>query len=249
MAKRVDWIFVEQLYRAGGLKSRELVRQYAEAHKDQDEFKKTVTEGAIRKQAKAKAKGWKKDLAHMVKKEALEQLVRNDSRFGDCVRNEPINAEDGFYDQIGASDGTDITTRHADTQFANTPHARRKVTPIPWQWADLIDRADKVRLLGDPQNAYLLAAHAARNRRKDDHIINAFFSNAYTGKTGTTPVSFPAANQVVVDLGGSAEGLTVNKLIRARKLLIDNDIELDEEEIYIAVNGKALEDLLKTTQV
>jgi hypothetical protein len=174
---------------------------------------------------------------------------QKDSRFGDCVRSEPINAEDGFYDQIGESDGADITTRHADTQYADSPHERRKVTPIPWQWADLIDRADKVRMLGDPQNTYLMAAHAARNRRKDDHIVNAFFGTAYTGKTGTTAVTFPAANVVAVDLGGSAEGLTINKLIRARKLLIDNDVDMDNEELFIAVNGKALEDLLKTTQV
>ena len=51
------------------------------------------------------------------------------SKFEAAVRNEPINGEDGFYDQVGAADGFDITTRHADTRYANTPHARRKITP------------------------------------------------------------------------------------------------------------------------
>jgi hypothetical protein len=176
---------------------------------------------------------------------------QTNSRFSDCVRNEPINAEDGFYDQIGAADGTDITTRHADTVYANTPHARRKITPIPWQWADLIDRADKVRMLGDPQNSYLQTAVASMNRRKDDHIINAFFGTAYTGKTGTTAVTYPtAATHVVpVNLGGSNEGMTVNKLIRAKRLLITLDVDLDREELYCALDGQSLEDLLKTTQV
>ena len=176
---------------------------------------------------------------------------QTNSRLGDCVRNEPINAEDGLYDQVGAADGTDITTRHADTVYANTPHARRKITPIPWQWADLIDRADKLRMLNDPQGTYTQIAVASLNRRKDDHIINGFFGTAYTGKTGTTPVTYPtAATHVVpINLSGSNEGLTINKLIRAKKLLIDLDVDLDVEELYCAVNGKALEDLLKTTQV
>jgi hypothetical protein len=177
------------------------------------------------------------------------------SKLEDCVRNEPINAEDGFYDQIGAADGFDITTRHGDTRYANTPHDRRKITPVPWQWADLIDKADKVRMLGDPQNSYLQTAHAAWNRRKDDHIINAFFSPAYTGKTGTTQVAYPtaASHVVAVTVGSHDEatdcGLNVAKLAKAKRLLMDLDIDVDEEDIYICVNGKALEDLMGSTQI
>ena len=173
------------------------------------------------------------------------------SKFESCVRVEPINAEDGFYDQIGAADGFDMTTRHADTRYANTPHARRKVTPIPWQWADLIDRADKVRMLGDPENAYLQAAIASLNRRKDDHIINAIFGTAYTGKTGATAVTYPtAATHVVAVTVGSSNGATdvglnSDKLAKAKRLLMDLDVDVDEEEIYIAINGKGLEDMLK----
>jgi hypothetical protein len=176
------------------------------------------------------------------------------SKFEDCVRTEPINAEDGFYDQIGASDGADITTRHADTQHANTPHARRKVTPVPWQWSDLIDRADKVRMLGDPQNSYLMAGFYSLNRRKDKHVIDAMFGTAYTGKTGGTAVPFPAdaAHVVPVSFGSSTGaldvGLNVPKLARAKRLFMDLDVDVDEEEIFIAVNGKTLEDLLNSTE-
>lgn len=178
---------------------------------------------------------------------------QRNSRLGKAVRNEPINAEDGFYDQIGGSDGFDITTRHADTRYADTPHDRRKITPVPWQWADLIDKSDKVRMLGDPQNEYLQMGIAAMNRRKDDHIIAAFFGSAWTGKTGTTEITFPGDNAVPVDLGGSAEGLTINKLIRAKKLFIDNDIDMDEEdegyEFHICISGAQFEDLMKTTPI
>ena len=78
MGKRLvaDWNFIEKLYRAGGLNNCEIVRANAEAHKHQNAFKPVVTEGAIR--AYAKKKGWRRDLAHKVKKEALERLVRGE---------------------------------------------------------------------------------------------------------------------------------------------------------------------------
>lgn len=167
------------------------------------------------------------------------------SRLRNAVRVEPINAEDGFYDQIGASDGADIVDRHGDTQYAITPHDRRKVTPIPWQWADLIDKQDKVRMLGDPQSTYLQAAVAAAGRRIDDHIIAAAFGTAYTGKTGGTPVTFPTAatNVVPVNLGGSAEGMTVAKLIRAKALLWAYDVD-EDIPLHCAMTGAQFEDLL-----
>ena len=61
------------------------------------------------------------------------------SRLRDSVREESLTGEDDYFDQIGAADGADITDRHGDTQYATTPHDRRKVSPIPWEWADLID--------------------------------------------------------------------------------------------------------------
>jgi len=172
------------------------------------------------------------------------------SVFRNAVREEPLDGEDDFFDQIGASDGADITDRHGDTQYTVTPHSRRKVSAIPWEWADLIDKADKVRMLADPESDYVKSAVAAANRRIDDHIIAAFFGTAYTGKTGTTDVTYPttAAYVVPVNLTGSNEGMTLNKLIRAKKLLLALDNE-PGAEFHIAISPYQLDDLLKVTQI
>jgi hypothetical protein len=166
------------------------------------------------------------------------------------VREEPLTGEDDFFDQIGAADGADITDRHGDTQYTVTPHSRRKVAAIPWEWADLIDKQDKVRMLGDPQSDYVKTAVAAANRRIDDHIIAAFFGTAYTGKAGTTAVTYPtsATYVVPVNLSGSNEGMTLNKLIRAKKLLLALNNEADAE-MNIAIAPYQLDDLLKITQI
>jgi hypothetical protein len=190
----------------------------------------------------ALVKGFKKNFQLLVQ--------QKESRLRASVREEPLTGEDDFFDQIGKSEGTDIAERHGDTSYSQTPHARRKVNAIPWEWADLIDKPDKVRLLGDPQSSYVKSATSAANRRIDDHIIAAFFGTAWTGKTGTTPITYPtsAAYVVPVNLSGSNEGMTVNKLIRAKKLLWAFDV--DEDALFhIGVTSNQLEDLLKTTQV
>ena len=55
----------------------------------------------------------------------------------------------------------------------DTPHSRRMVTMDSWEWADLIDDADKVRMLIDPTSSYAKAAAAAMGRAMDDEIIAA----------------------------------------------------------------------------
>lgn len=171
----------------------------------------------------------------------------------DCLlakycRQENISAEDLFIDQVGASDGHDIVDQHGDTQYADTPHQRRMIHPVPWEWADLIDKTDKMRTIADPSSAYLKVAVAARNRRKDKHFIDAAFADAAEGKKGESTVSFPAENVVAVNLGGSAEGLTINKLLAARKIIYGYEVD-KTIPLHIALSVEQTNDLLKTTQV
>jgi hypothetical protein len=164
------------------------------------------------------------------------------SRFENKVRNEPINGENEFFDQIGATEATKRTGRHQDTNYTNTDHLRRKVTAYPWDWADLIDKADKVRILTDPQGKYTMNAVAAMNRAKDREIIAAATGTAYGGKTGTTAYSI--SNTVPVNLSGSSEGLTLEKLIRAKAILMRGDVD-EDEELFFAYRAQQLEDMLK----
>ena len=64
-----------------------------------------------------------------------------------CVSEESITGEKGFFDQVGSTAAQKRTTRHGDTPLMETPHSRRMVTIDTYEWADLIDDADKVRML------------------------------------------------------------------------------------------------------
>ena len=174
------------------------------------------------------------------------------SRLRPYVRVESQNAEFEFYDRIGATEAQEITGRHQDTPLVSTPHDRRRVGLRDFDWADLIDRQDKLRMLMDPAGPYAQNATWAMGRKMDDVIIGAAFDVAATGKTGSTSVSFLAANTIAVNYvesGGAANSsLTIGKLRRAKEILDAYDNDPDEERI-IACAAQQLHALLRTTEV
>jgi hypothetical protein len=118
------------------------------------------------------------------------------------------------------------------------------VTLSDYEYADLIDDQDKVRMLIDPTSTYSRAAAAAMGRAMDDVIISAALGSAKTGKDGSTTTSFLAANQIAV--GGT--GLTLAKLIQAKEKLDAGDVDPSIPR-YIAVSPKQITDLLGDTEV
>lgn len=160
------------------------------------------------------------------------------------VDTETVTGEKAFFDQVGSAAAAVRTTRHADTPMMETPHSRRMVTLQDFEYADLIDDQDKIRMLSDPTSVYAKAAAAGIGRAMDDVIITAFNASASTGKSGSTSTALPAGNIVA---HGSA-GLTVAKLISAKKILDQNSVDPSINR-YIVVSPEQIEDLLNTTSV
>ena len=103
------------------------------------------------------------------------------SRLEGCVRRERLTAEFEYFDQIGPTEAQPKNGRHADTPLMSTPHMRRRVSGTPYNWADLVDTTDKLRMLTDPTSVYTMNAVAAFNRAKDSVIINAAFAAVQAG--------------------------------------------------------------------
>jgi hypothetical protein len=165
------------------------------------------------------------------------------SKLRDAVRVENVTGKQAFFDQIGATAARRRTSRHSDTPRMDTPHARRRCSLEDFDWADMIDQEDKVRLLVDPTSTYAKSAASAMGRAMDEVIVDAIRGTSFTGETGTTAVSLPAGQKIAV----GAAGLTLVKLISAKKLLDAADV--DNEGRYIAVTSEQLEDLLNNTTV
>lgn len=166
------------------------------------------------------------------------------SRLRGAVREESQTGKNAYYDQIGSTAARKRPSRHADTPRMDTPHARRRVSLVDYDWADLIDNEDKIRMLIDPTSAYAMAAANAMGRAMDDAIIAAALGTAYTGETGATSTTLPAAQKIA---HGSA-GLNLTKLLQAKEILDGADVDEDIPR-FIALSAKQVSDLLNTTEV
>lgn len=179
-------------------------------------------------------------------------LQQKGSKLRPFVRVESQNSEFEYYDRIGSVDAVEVTSRHSDTPLISTPHDRRQVSLRDFDWADMIDRTDRIRLLIDPASPYAQNAAWALGRKMDDIIIEAAFGTAKSGKTGGTSVAHDAASQIAVNYvesgGATNSGLTIAKLRKAKQLLDANETDPSDPR-YIIVTSKQVTDLLQTTEV
>jgi hypothetical protein len=181
----------------------------------------------------------------------FDYLVQQmDSRLLNSVLQESLTGEYGFREQLGAVVAQQRTTRHADTPFTEIPHARRRYQTAEWELGEIIDKQDTERMLTSPQSGYVEAFAASFARQRDKTILDAFFSNADTGKTGGVSVAFPAGQAIAVDYveSGSAtnSSLTLGKLRRALELL--GDVGGEDDELYIAVTRREVNAMLRTLE-
>lgn len=167
------------------------------------------------------------------------------SALRDKVRLESVTGKNAFFDQIGSVTATVRSSRHSNTPQADTPHSRRRVSLVDYEFADLVDDLDKVRMLVDPTSSYAQAAAYAMGRAMDDAIIAAATGSSDTGVAGGTAVALPAGQKIAE--AGTA-GLTIAKLRQAKEIIDLGDVDPSLKR-YIIVSPKQISDLLGTTEV
>jgi len=170
---------------------------------------------------------------------------QKESRFEACVDvDRDIVGASKSVERIGSSEAYDINTRHADTKYVDTPHTKRWLDLADKGWADLVDEMDKIRMLADPTSPYLQAGVMALNRKKDDVIIAAMRGSARTLAAGTGSVALPAAQKIAE----GADGLTIAKLLSAKQLLDEAEVEEDEPR-FVACSAEQIAGLLNVAEV
>jgi len=191
------------------------------------------------------------------------------SRFRRAVMEDLIVGESGYMEQLAPDDMVDVTSEHADTPVFPGGWMRRRIVLTDADWGKLIDKQQQIRLLVDPEGAYVKSARAAVGRKIDQRIANAFFATAYTGHSGTTSAPWPAGpgngvpagTQVAVNSWAFGNGsgnapLTISKLIEAKVNLLGAEAIEDGfgnsgdpvEDLFFACGSKQIGDLLATTE-
>ena len=166
-------------------------------------------------------------------------LLRN------TVDSETVQAKNAFFEQVGVATAVKRVSRHGDTPQIDTPHARRRVSMVDYEYADLIDKQDQVRTLIDPTSSYAQAAAFALGRAMDDEIITAISGTAFSGETGSTSVTLPSAQKITES---GTDGLTIAKLREAKEKFDSASVDPSIPR-YLVVGPKQISDLLGTTQV
>jgi hypothetical protein len=166
------------------------------------------------------------------------------SRLRNSVRVESVVGKNAFFEQIGATAAQKKITRHMDTPQTDTPHARRRVSPEDYVWADYVDKEDLVRTLIDPTSPYAVNAVNAFGRSIDDAIIAAASGIAYTGVAGGSATTLGAGQKIAE----GNTGLTVAKLLATKKLFWDADID-DSIPLHFCCSSQQMADLLGEEEI
>jgi hypothetical protein len=177
-------------------------------------------------------------------------LQQRGSKLRDSVMQGSYTGKQGaVVDQIGQVTARKRTTRYPDLTPDDTPTDRRWVYPSDYDWNDLIDSIDKLRMLTNPQSSYVTNGTYALGRAMDDEIITAYFAAAKTGETGATNTAFPAGQQVAVNFGAAGNtGLTIPKLREAKRLLIAAQVDLENDPITAVLTSTQHDNMLGEAQ-
>ena len=155
--------------------------------------------------------------------------------------------------QVGAVSLRQPAGRFAPMQRQDSEFVRRWVFPQEGEIPQLVDTFDELQTIVDPKSAYVMNAANAVGRAWDDSIIANATGTAQVGQdaAGLTSETFSTSNfQIASTIGSAAaSGLTVAKIIEARRILehYHNDLESDPPTMVIGSSQHA--DLLNQVQV
>lgn len=159
--------------------------------------------------------------------------------------------------QIGAIQLKAPAGRFAPKNRTDADFTRRWVFPTDGEIDQLIDSFDTLKTIVDPQSQYLTGAANAVGRCWDDCIIAAAHGTCYTGNgadatalTAETWAGFASAYDIASTFGSTAaSGLTVAKLIEAKRLFRHNHVDIESDPLTLVIGSKQESDLLNQAQI
>lgn len=181
---------------------------------------------------------------------------QKDARFLQAVTVEDFRGDVGYFTKIKEISAPEaVTARNTDTQNEEIEFETRKIHKVLYRKSILLDRNDDIRRHTDPSGDTLRELVAAHNKKIDDVIIAAAEGTAYgwqdNSLTSVPSYSFDSSNIVPANYtnaapsgSGSNTNLTVEKLLRVKKLMADNEIPDMDDGIFVFIPPSAEQSLL-----
>lgn len=168
---------------------------------------------------------------------ALQQRM---SKFAPHVMTtEPVSGDGGtianFIEPFEMVEGGDDM---GDTEWVIPEFNTRWTFPKKGRVALPVTTDDVLYTLEDPTNPLIQATLSAAMRWMDTHIIiPSFFRDVVAGREKDRTISFDAVNHVIgEDVGGTDTGINYHKLTAARRILLENEVDVSTEELFIGIS-------------
>lgn len=167
------------------------------------------------------------------------------SRLRGTVEVVPVTGESFSVERLGGYDDVnEVTDRHGDTPLNELDHTKRWGYPKTYDVGNLIDKADKVKMLIEINSKYTVRHSSVMGRKIDDEIIRALGASAVEGRNGGSSQALPTAQKI----SSNSTGLTIAKLIEAKKRL--DAAEVDEFiPRFLIHSAEEMSQLLNENQV
>ena len=144
--------------------------------------------------------------------EGFEQAYQQETSILDpLVDRDTQSSEFKSYQRMGeAEEMTEDTTRYGDNPVSEVPHDNRRISLRHFELGKYIDPKDLMKVVSDPSNGYNAALLKSGKRKRDDFLIEKYFADAYTGKEGSTVMSYATAataeNSATITVGEYSNG-------------------------------------------
>jgi hypothetical protein len=161
------------------------------------------------------------------------------SKLRPYVRQESIKGKSKSFDRVGSTEMVQKTSRHGNTPQIDTPHSRRWCFLADWEWADLIDDLDKVRVLNEPTSEYVMVAMFAAGRKMDDYILAAADATITTGEEADSSVTLPNSQKICAFDSNGLSDLNVDTLRYMKRIFDANEVP-EELERHIACTSNQI---------
>ena len=186
----------------------------------------------------------------------IHRVQQTKARLDEFVEDEAFNGERKRYDRLAAQNSRQRTERKGPTNITDPGNDSRWVFRRSFDIGNLLDKDDALNLapIVLPTSDYVRSHTAAYLRDADDVAWQAALGAAMTGEFGTNSTPLPALTQWIGkggrigENGGTASGLTVDKLIKANRVLQDADLE-DGAPRVLVCTAVEIENLLSSTKV
>ena len=176
----------------------------------------------------------------------IQLTQQRGSKLNGSVMTKRVTGKYAHFDRLGATSASKRTSRHGDTPLTDTPHSRRRVTLDDYEVADLIDSQDEIRMLVDPRSPYAEAMSNALGRTLDDIIIDAADGNATSVDSSDTASNVALTHTVDEDFDTANSDIILAKLVEAKRILMSNEVQPDEE-LFFVCDATSIGNLLNDT--